>query len=435
MAIIDYLRVRRLALEGFWILSGQVAAVIGALVLVRVLTEYLEPEEYGQLTLGLTIAGLVNQVVMGGLTAGISRFYSIAAEKNELPEYLKASQQLMGYAVMTAGAISLASISGLLWMGHSQWTVLATAALVLSVFNGCSSALSGIQNAARQRAVVALHGGVEPWLRILLAVGMMLWLGSSSTAVILGYAFSSLIVTGSQLLLLQKLIRPEGAITHMSRDWGQKIWAYSWPFSVWGIFTWLQQISDRWALQTFSSAHEVGLYAVVFQLGYVPIGLVMGMAMTFLGPILYQRSGNTADQTRNLSVHRIAWRITFASLAITALAFMFTLLLHEWIFELLVATKYHEVSHLLPWVVLAGGVFASAQMLALKLMSEMKSAVMTTAKIVTAVLTVGLNIYGASQFGSQGVVAALIAFSCIYFFWMVWLAQFPLKSVNVNSYY
>jgi O-antigen/teichoic acid export membrane protein len=435
MAIIDYLRVRRLALEGFWILSGQVAAVIGALVLVRVLTEYLEPEEYGQLTLGLTIAGLVNQVVMGGLTAGISRFYSIAAEKNELPEYLKASQQLMGYAVMTAGAITLASISGLLWMGHSQWIVLVTAALVLSVFNGCSSAVSGIQNAARQRAVVALHGGVEPWLRILLAVGMMLWLGSSSTAVILGYAFSSLIVTGSQLLFLQKLIRPEGAITHMSRDWGQKIWAYSWPFSVWGIFTWLQQISDRWALQTFSSAHEVGLYAVVFQLGYVPIGLVMGMAMTFLGPILYQRSGNTADQTRNLSVHRIAWRITFASLAITALAFMFTLLLHEWIFELLVATKYHEVSHLLPWVVLAGGVFASAQMLALKLMSEMKSAVMTTAKIVTAVLAVGLNIYGASQFGSQGVVAALIAFSCIYFFWMVWLAQFPLKSVNINSYY
>ena len=430
MAIIDYLRVRRLALEGFWILSGQVAAVIGALVLVRVLTEYLEPEEYGQLTLGLTIAGLVNQVVMGGLTAGISRFYSIAAEKNELPEYLKASQQLMGYAVMTAGAITLASISGLLWMGHSQWTVLATAALVLSVFNGCSSALSGIQNAARQRAVVALHGGVEPWLRILLAVGMMLWLGSSSTAVILGYALSSLIVTGSQLFFLQRMIRPQGTQTNTSGDWGLQIWAYSWPFSLWGIFTWLQQISDRWALQTFSSGHEVGLYAVVFQLGYVPIGLVMGMAMTFLGPILYQRSGNTADQTRNLSVHLIAWRITFASLAITALAFMFTLLLHEWIFELLVATKYHEVSHLLPWVVLAGGVFASAQMLALKLMSEMKSAVMTTAKIVTAVLAVGLNIYGASQFGSQGVVAALIAFSCIYFFWMVWLAQTPVKSVH-----
>jgi O-antigen/teichoic acid export membrane protein len=261
---------------------------------------------------------------------------------------------------------------------------------------------------------------------------MMLWLGSSSTAVILGYVLSSFIVTGSQLLFLQKLIRPQGAITHMSRDWGQKIWAYSWPFSAWGIFTWMQQISDRWALQTYASGHDVGLYAVVFQLGYVPIGLVLGMAMTFLGPILYQRSGSTTDQNRNRDVHQIAWRITFVGLAITALAFVFTLFLHEGIFQLLVATKYHEVSYLLPWMIVAGGVFSAAQMLALKLLSEMKSAVMTTAKIVSAILGVFLNIYAASQFGSQGVVFALIAFSCIYFFWMVWLAQFPVESIKDN---
>lgn len=432
MLIIDYLRFRRLAMEGIWILSGQLASVIGALVLVRVLTEYLEPEQYGELTLGLTIAVLVNQVVMGGLTAGISRFYSIATEQNELPEYLNASRRLMVYAIVSVGILILMTVVGLLWFGQSEWIVLAVAALTLSVLNGCSSSLGGIQNAARQRSVVALHGGVEPWLRILLAVGMMIWLGSSSTAVILGYALSSLIVTCSQLLFLQKLIRPQGTITHMPRDWGQQIWAYSWPFSVFGVFTWLQQISDRWALQTFASGHDVGLYAVVFQLGYVPIGLALGMAMTFLGPILYQRSGSTTDQNRNMDVHQIAWRITFAGLAITALAFVLTLFLHEEIFQLLVATSYHEVSYLLPWMIVAGGVFSSAQMLALKLMSELKTAVMTTAKIVSAILGVILNIYGASQFGSNGVVAALVAFSCIYFFWMVWLAQFPPKSINNN---
>jgi hypothetical protein len=83
--------------------------------------------------------------------------------------------------------------------------------------------------------------------------------------------------------------------------------------------------------------------------------------------------------------------------------------------------------------VLAGGVFASGQMLALKLMSEMKSAVMTSAKIVTAIFAVGLNIYGASQFGTKGVVVALIAFSCIYFFWMALLAQKPVKTVKDYS--
>ncbi len=36
-------RFQRLAKEGSWIIAGQIAAVLGALVLVRVITEYLEP--------------------------------------------------------------------------------------------------------------------------------------------------------------------------------------------------------------------------------------------------------------------------------------------------------------------------------------------------------------------------------------------------------
>lgn len=428
MSITDSSRFRRLAKEGVWILSGQFASVIGALVLVRVLTEYLEPAQYGQLALGLTVAGLVNQVVMGGVTAGIGRYYSVAAEKNDLPGYLHASQRLMGYATVAVAAIALVLMAGMFWLGYSQWMGLATAALVLSVLSGYNASLSGIQNAARQRAVVAFHGGLDAWLKILLAVGVMLWLGRSSTAVVLGYTLSSLVVTGSQLFFLRRLIRPEGEKPQICANWRQQIWVYSWPFSAFGIFTWMQQISDRWALQTFASEHEVGLYTVVFQLGYVPIGLVTGMAMTFLGPILYQRSGSATDLSRNISVHRIAWRITFAGLLVTALAFILTLLLHEWIFQVLVAAKYHAVSNLLPWMILAGGIFAAGQMLALKLMSEMKSAAMTAAKIVTAILGVSLNIYGASRFGLHGVVAALVTFSSIYFFWMAWLAQHPPKS-------
>lgn len=430
MFAIDAARYRRLAKEGVWVLGGQIAAVIGALVLVRVLTEYLEPAQYGQLALGLTLAGLVNQVVMGGVTAGIGRFYSIAAEKNDLPSYLRASQWLIGYATVTIVAIALILIAGMYWFGYSQWMGLAAVALVFSVLSGYNASLSGIQNAARQRAVVAFHGGLDAWLKILLAVSVMLWLGSSSTAVVLGYALSSLLVTGSQLFFLRRFIGPHGEKAGLFLNWRRQIWAYSWPFSVWGLFTWAQQASDRWALQAFTSTQDVGLYAVLFQLGYAPIGLATGMAMTFLGPILYQRSGSATDQSRNMSVHRIAWRITFAGLIVTALAFILTLLLHEWIFQILVATKYHAVSNLLPWMVLAGGIFAAGQMLALKLMSEMKSVAMTAAKVVTAILGVGLNIYGASRFGLQGIVAALVAFSCIYFFWMTWLAQFPPTSAN-----
>lgn len=423
-------RFQRLAKEGAWIGAGQAATVVGALVLVRVLTEYLDPEQYGELALGLTIAGLVNQVVMGGVAAGIGRFYSIAAEQKDLVGYLGGSRRLLGFATLAVALIAVVLLGGMFWLGYSQWTALAAAALVFSVLSGYNTSLGGIQNAARQRALVAFHSALDAWLKILLAVGVMVWLGRSSAAVVIGYAVSSLLVTGSQFVFLRKLNQPEATKQQATEGWERRIWAYSWPFSAWGLFTWAQQASDRWALQTFASTQEVGMYAVVFQLGYVPIGLAATMTMTFLGPILYQRSGTATDQSRNAQVHRIAWRITLGGLLMTVLAFGFTYMLHEWIFRLLVDAQYHAVSAVLPWMVLAGGIFAATQMLALKLMSDMKSAAMTTAKIVTALLGIALNVYGAALFGLHGVVAALVGFSILYFLWMAWLAQHPPVTLN-----
>ena len=423
MTAIDTSRLRRLTKEGSWIVIGQIAVVAGTLVLVRVLTEYLDPAQYGQLALGLTAAGLVNQVVMGGITAGIGRFYSIAAEKRDLGGYLRATRSLLAYATLAVVVVGLILIAGLLWLGYSQWMGLAAAALMFSVLSGYNSALSGIQNAARQRAIVALHGGLDAWLKILLAVGVMLWLGTSSAAVVIGYTCSSLVVTASQLVFLRRTIPLHQTHTLDHQPWMLQMWAYSWPFSIWGIFTWMQQVSDRWALHAFGTTAEVGQYAVLFQLGYTPIAMVTGMVMSFLGPILYQRSGDATNHARNANVHRLGWQITHLSLMVTLIGFAITFAIHEWIFRLLVGPEYRESSYLLPWVVLAGGVFAAGQMLALKLMSEMKSSSMTTAKIITALMGILFNVIGAAFAGMHGVVGALVAFSGIYFIWMATLSR------------
>lgn len=415
-------RIRRLAGEGAWIVAGQLAVVAGALVLVRVLTERLDPAQYGQLALGLTVAGLVNQVVMGGVGNGIGRFYSIAAEKQDLGGYLRAARRLMIYATLVMLIIGLILMSGLLFMGHSQWMGLVSVTLIFSVLGSYNSVLSGLQNAARQRAVVAFHGGLDAWLKILLALGVLLWLGGSSTAVVIGYALSALLVTGSQFIFLRRLIPRQNKSSGDSLQWIFRMWAYSWPFSTWGIFTWIQQSSDRWALQVFATTQDVGLYAVLFQLGYTPIVMATGLVMSFLGPILYQRSGDATDHARNTNVHRLAWRITFFCMALTLIAFMLALGLHNWIFWLLVAIEYRGVSYLLPWMMFAGGIFAAGQMLALKMMSELRSVSIIWAKIVTAILGVLFNLYGASLAGVKGIVVATMAFSVIYFIWMFLLS-------------
>lgn len=416
-------RFKRLAKEGSWIVVGQVVAVAGALLLVRVLTEYLDPSQFGQLALGLTVAGLVNQVVLGGLTAAIGRYHSIAAEKQDLGGYLRAARNLLASATVAVIAIGLILVAIMYWLDYSQWIGLAAAALVFSLLNGYSGVLSSIQNAARQRIVVAFHGGLDAWLKILLTVGVMSWFGVSSTAVVIGYACSSMLITASQLIFLRRTISLQSTPIQNQHQWRSQIWAYSLPFTTYGTFTWLHLASDRWALQTFASTNDVGQYAVLFQLGYAPIALITGMVVSFLGPIIYQMSGDATDHDRNAGVHRLGWQMTQLALVITLFGFAITFALHDWVYGLVVASEYSGGSYLLPWVVLAGGMFASGQMLALKLMSEMKLSAMTAPKIVTALIGILLNIIGARLAGMQGVVVALVAFSSVYFVWMAVLTK------------
>lgn len=423
MSGINPSRLRRLAKEGGWIIIGQIATVAGSLVLVRVLTEYLSPSQYGQLALGLTVAGLVNQVVMGGLGSGISRFYSIAAEKQDLAGYLKASGRLMAYATGVVLLIGFALMAGLWSLGYGQWLGLAAAALIFSVLGGYNGALSGIQNAARQRAIVAFHGGLDAWLKIGLALAVMYWLGHSATAVVIGYACSFILITFSQLIFLRRTISAENDKPPMDHQWLRQMWLYSIPLNTWGMFTWMQLASDRWALQTYASTTAVGQYAVLFQLGYTPIAIATGLMMNFLGPILYQRSGDATDTVRNANVHRLSWQMTQIALLVTLIGFTLTFALHDWLFRWLVAAQYRESSYLLPWVMLGGGLFAAGQTLALKLMSEMNTSAMTSPKITTALAGTLFNVIGAALAGINGVVAALIIFSVFYFVWMALLTR------------
>lgn len=406
--------VRQIGMEAAWILIGQVATIVGGLVLVRVITEYLEPSLFGELTLGLASSALVNQVLMGGVKSGVERFFSIAAEKDDLSGYLLASKQLMAYSVLAVLVIGLALAIGLIWFDYSHLMGFVAALLIFSIINGFNSTLNGLQNAARQRAVVAFHSGLNAWLKLLLAVGAILWLGTSSTAVVIGYLVASLLVTSSQLVFLRRLIGPNMRLSKKSKDWTGQMWNYSWPFAAWGSFTWAQQVSDKWALQTFGSTEDVGLYAVVFQLGYAPIGMVTGMAATLIGPILFQRWGAGDNQSNNETVHVTSWRLAYGSLSITLLGFCASFFFHEWIFKILVAVEYRAVSRYLPWVILAGGLFAAGQMLSLKLLSEMRSRDLLYIKIATALCGVAFNFAGAAFYGVSGVVAGLVSFSLLY---------------------
>lgn len=415
-------RFQRLSKEAFWIIAGQAMAVLGLLAGVRLLTELLDPVAYGELALGMTVATLVSQTLIGPLASGASRFYAPAMERNDLGGYLIAVRRLVAQVVGVIAILMIGASIGLSLMGEAHWNALAVTALLFAIVSGSSSLMSGVQNAARQRSIVALHQGMDSWLRWLVAAGLMIWLGASAVVAMAGYAAAAAIVLGSQYWFFRKTT-PDRPVTGRATDWEREIWSYSWPFAAWGIFTWAQLVSDRWALGIFTTPQEVGLYAALFQLGYYPIATATGMIVQFLAPIFFERVGDGSDSQRNANVSELSARLSGLALIVTGTLFMVTLFFHKPLFSAFVADEYRSVSQLLPWVVLGGGLFATGQTIALNLMSQLKTRTMIAAKIVTAIMGVAFSVVGAYVSGIAGVVGAGVLFALMYALWMADLAR------------
>lgn len=422
MTSVSSSRFFRIAKESFWIAIGNGFAILGGLVGIRILSEMMRPSEYGLLALGMTAATLSGQVLFGPLCAGVVRFYTVAQETREVKLYLKEVRKLVSFASggVVLLAIGAAIVVGL--AGMSQWLPLIIAALSYSAVTGFNSIASGIQNVARQRAIAALHAGMAPLVRVMAAAGLMITLGVSSSVAMWGYVIATVMVLGSQYLFFRPIVQSARAeITTLqgtSDQWQKKIFAYSWPFATWGIFFWFQAVSDRWALAMFASATDIGLFTVLYQLGYYPMALLTEMLVTLVSPILFQRAGDGVSTQRLANAGTLTLGVMSGVLVTAVTAFLITSAVHEWIFRVFVAKQYATVSYLLPWLILSGGILAAGQVLSLDRLNALDSKGLIAPKVITAIMGGLLNILGAYLYGLQGVVAANLLFSVIYFGWL-----------------
>lgn len=413
----------KLAVETTWIAFGQIVPVLSALVSVRLLTEHLPLSEYGHLGLALTTATLVNQIIMGALAQGAGRFFVVASEQNSLGTYFLSVRRLLIGATSAVALLTVAASFLLASLGHGSQIATLVAVSVLSLFQGYKGAADAIQNAARHRQIVAGHNVLDAILRPAFALLLIRLFGNSALNVALGFAMSAALVAGSQYFFLSRLLkRPESASIDAAH-WTREIWRFSWPFSAWGLFTWGQQVSDRWSLEMFSSSENVGLFLVLFQLGYQPVSLVVSMGITLLAPILFERSGDASDEERRHGAATLTRRSALIAALATVCAFAIGALFHRSLFSLLVGTEYRSVSVYLPWVLLAGGLFAVGQILSLGPMSELRSRALLVPKVGTAMIGLFLNVFGAAYAGLAGVISAMVVFSLVYALWMLALQR------------
>jgi O-antigen/teichoic acid export membrane protein len=429
-------RFRRLGREAVWVVSGQALAAVGALAGVRLMTGLLPPATYGELALGVTAATLVTMVALSPLTGAFLRFFSPAQEAGELRAYLAASRALLRRALVAVGVAAALACVALLAAGQARHVPIALAALAFALASGVALLLDAFQNAARQRAVVAWHDALSQWIRFA-GGALLVWaVAPRSWVAMLGYALGAALVLASQWLFFRRGILRQAAAAPAATEarvghWARQMGGFARPFALWGLFTWALAASDRWALQGFASTRSVGLYAVLYQIGYYPISMLTGLVLQLVAPILYGRAGDGSDAGRVSRAFRLnAWLVGVA-LALAAVGTLLAALLHHWVFRLFVAPEYREVSRYLPWMVLAGGLFAAGQVAAQLLLTSLRARDLIAPKVVTALVGVALNLVGAYYWGMPGVLAGVVAYGLLHLAWIVFVGRRELSAAGL----
>lgn len=435
--LIKWPRYFRLAKESGFLGISQVVSVLGAFGLVRVLSEYLSPTEYGELGLWLTAASLMNQVVTGGIQNAIGRFYAISIEKKDVYGYFYASSQLLLYASIIVIGIGIVSILVFVFLGCERWILAVVAIIIFSLLSSYRTALCGIQNADRQRGIAAFLGVMDSTLKILVVFLTLKWFGVSTVHVLSAYVVCAIVGIVVQIFFLYRELFRRGILVKLTQSsgypWLQEMWAFSWPFATWGIFSWLQQSAPRWALELFANTADVGYFSILSQLGYTPIQIVINFILSLSMPVLFSRVGDASCPLRIKNSFKLTKNLVLLGLTLTIVSACVTFFFHALIFQWCVSPEYASVSFYLPWVVLAGGLFAVAQVYMAQLMVLMLPKLTIAANIGSCIVGCFAAYIGSWLFLLPGAIAGLLAYAVIYLIWMVIIVQVSCSAMKTSG--
>ena len=360
----------KLRSEAFWVLFGQIGAAAGGLFGLKVLTRLMEPAEFGQLAIASTIVLLIGNNVFGPVSQGLMRFWSISQERGQIQTYVYTARRCMRLLFFTTGLGGIGAL-GFVFFHHSgDWGLLLALAVIVGGFTGWFGVRTAIIIAARKRKAVALMNCGGAFLKPLLMSILLFFFARKSTVAMAGFLFSMVLMVIVSEGYFKRFLYGQffhGPVTSPAQkrtsDIGREILKFAWPFFIWGLFSWVHQYCDRWALQIFYGENTVGVFSAVTQLSIYPLIFLSAFLSSFFMPIAYDRAGDLNSSESMASANRvILYMIGIYALATSALIVVFGLF-HASLLTVFSNVRYTKLSYLLPGLTGAWALFYLGQML------------------------------------------------------------------------
>lgn len=339
----------RLVREGGWVTAGQLITALAMLVSVRLLTEILEPDAFGELALLVGVAALALGLAATPTLQAVIRYYPDQLRQGRLGDLRVVSRGMVARSTVIAAFVIAAAwpVAGHAFGGSWFTGLLVAALLAVDVVRSFEVSLL---HAARRQAATAVYYAADACARPLAALAAVMALGSTAEAALTGYIVGAGLVVAAMHLI----VRPEGRTPgeppatdpRRAVALGTAIRRYALPLVPLAIFAWISGLGDRYLIGGMLSLEQAGLYAAVYGLVSRPFLMVAGIVDQTVRPVL--QNAIAAGDPKRLASAKRAWLMATGAGAI--LGFVAFVLLGELVGRLLLAEEYRSVIKLMPWV-------------------------------------------------------------------------------------
>ena len=250
-------RIFDLKSEALWVVLGQLGTALGVVLGVKILTQVLDPAEYGRMALANTVVLLVGSNIFGPIGQGFMRFWSICRDRAQDNEFLLITDRFAGRLLLFTVGLSLILFVISASTGWPRWIVLMTLSLIAGGVTGYFGLRLSVFLAARNRKIVALVNTGNAILKPVIALFFVIALFNNADCVILGYVITAFLAAFLVEHLYKKIFcsasfdpsvgRQKETGIDAATGLGKEILAFSWPFYIWGMVGWVHQSCDRWS--------------------------------------------------------------------------------------------------------------------------------------------------------------------------------------------
>jgi O-antigen/teichoic acid export membrane protein len=409
--------------ELLWVAVGQILAVLGTLAIIKMLTGVLGPAAYGQLALGLTVAGVLHMFVYGPLEQTALRFVSQYRDRGQLPQFLL---QLFRLHRAAAGWVAIAGlVLGLTVLGlfGATWAALLLVAVAFGIVAGGAATLASVFNGLRERSIVALHQAADPWMRLLFAAAAVVLLSPSGPVALMGFGLGALVTLASQLLQARRrcpgfhVLAGESKSAH-TQELVEKLFQYGMPFVAFSLFASVSTYADRWLVLARLGESAVGVYAAVLQIANAPTALVVGVMTQLFVPVIFERAA--AVPTGQHAAKRLIAIVLGLYAAVMGVLILLAYAFGSALVAICTTPDFAAHGQLL-WIVVLGLALSNAgQMLVLRGLSRGESRIYVLPKAIQAVVLVGSGVPLLGALGIVGAAWALCLSSACYLAAVAW---------------